>query len=536
MLIVADENIPYAAAAFGGLGDVRLLPGRRISPADVRDADILLVRSVTKVGSPLLAGSKVRFVGTATAGIDHVDTNWLVERGIAFASAAGSNAESVAQYIAAVLLHLRSLIGGTLRGRTIGIVGVGHCGSRVERIARALSMETVLCDPPLARMSGNARYRPLAELAGCDVLTVHTPLTDSGPDATRNLISREFIESMKRGAILIDAARGGIVDEKALAEALDSKLLAGAVLDAWIGEPNIDLELLKRVNIGTPHIAGYSLDGKIRGTEMIHEALCGFLKIQPSWNSATVLPKTIKRVEPTREAPREAPGAPIAFRASSSDLPTSITFTNLTESTPDAGSQAVTKLISLLLVRSVKEGASDILIEPFANFLKVRYRVKRVMRELPHPPRSLMSGLSAKLKSMAGLNVNQLNVAQTGRARVSVDDKQVELEINTVPTVAGESISIRIFENWSAPAQTKPVIKGEDILASLVSDAYPLLRDDAALRLINERPPAERGAYFDTLRREYPVRREFAATRVASDAISSETAHAAQALGFDVGP
>jgi erythronate-4-phosphate dehydrogenase len=276
--IVADANIPFATEYFGPLGEVRRVAGRGLTPETVRDADMLLVRSVTRVGRELLEGSPVRFVGSATAGVEHVDQPWLAAHGIAFAHAPGSNAESVAQYVAwALVWAARRTLARPLSRGSIGIVGVGQCGSRVERIARALGMEVALCDPPLARATGDPKYRPLAELLDCDYLTLHVPLTTDGPDATANLIDAGALSRMKSGAMLINTSRGDVVDEAALIAALDAGHLDGAILDVWRNEPNIHRALLRHVAIGTPHIAGYSDDAKLAGTRMICEAACGWL-------------------------------------------------------------------------------------------------------------------------------------------------------------------------------------------------------------------------------------------------------------------
>lgn len=298
MLILADENIPCVRDAFAPLGEIRTLAGRSLTAEAIRDADVLLVRSVTRVDRQLVEGSRVRFIASATAGVDHVDESALRERGITFASAPGSNAESVAQYIAAALFLLRRKLNRPLRGRSIGIVGAGHCGSRVARIARALGMDVRLCDPPLARLGGNETYVPLSEIESSDYLTLHIPLTNEGPDRTLGMIDRGFIGRMKPGAVLINAARGGIVDESALLDAVRSGNLAGAALDAWIGEPRINSAILEAVDLGTPHIAGYSLDGKLRGTKMIHDALCAFLGRKPSWHPDDSLERTIETIDP----------------------------------------------------------------------------------------------------------------------------------------------------------------------------------------------------------------------------------------------
>ena len=301
MKIVADENIPYVREAFGGVGDVTTLPGREISGEAVRDADLLLVRSITWVGRELVEGSRVRFVATATIGEDHIDKAWLAEHGVSFASAPGSNAGSVTQYVSAALLALEERLGLDLRGMRLGVVGVGNVGSRVVRAARALGMEVVLNDPPLERalkvghppqLPGGVptEFRPLAEIFGCDVVTLHVPLTRKGPDKTYHLVDDRFFSRLQAGTILINTSRGSVVDGGDLKEALDSGRLAACVLDVWEGEPDIDVSLLERVFIGTPHIAGYSFDGKVNGTRMIYEAACRFLGRAPEWDPTPLLP------------------------------------------------------------------------------------------------------------------------------------------------------------------------------------------------------------------------------------------------------
>ena len=301
MKIVADENIPYVREAFGGVGDVTTLPGREISGEAVRDADLLLVRSITWVGRELVEGSRVRFVATATIGEDHVDKAWLAEHGVSFASAPGSNAGSVTQYVSAALVALEERLGLDLRGMRLGVVGVGNVGSRVARAARALGMEVVLNDPPLERalkvghppqLPGGVptEFRPLAEIFGCDVVTLHVPLTRKGPDKTYHLVDGRFFSRLQAGTILINTSRGSVVDGGDLKEALDSGRLAACVLDVWEGEPDIDVSLLERVFIGTPHIAGYSFDGKVNGTRMIYEAACRFLGRAPEWDPTPLLP------------------------------------------------------------------------------------------------------------------------------------------------------------------------------------------------------------------------------------------------------
>jgi len=289
-VILADENIPFAREAFGTLGAMRLKHGRQISHADLADVDLLIVRSITKVDAALLAGTPVQFVGTATSGFDHVATADLERLGIAFHAAPGCNANAVAEYMAAAWLTLATLRGETLAGRRVGVVGVGHVGSLVAKKARALGMEPVLNDPPKARETGSPGYRPLHELLDCDIVSCHTPLTFDGPDPTYRLIGEAFFERLKPGAWFCNAGRGEVVHEAALHKALDEKCLDAVVLDVWDREPEIDGRLLARVDIGTPHIAGYSLEGKLNGTAMVYRAACAFLGVEPSWNHLSALP------------------------------------------------------------------------------------------------------------------------------------------------------------------------------------------------------------------------------------------------------
>jgi erythronate-4-phosphate dehydrogenase len=288
--ILADENIPFAREAFGTLGEVRLKHGRRISRADLDDVDLLVVRSITRVDGALVEGSRVRFVGTATSGSDHVDAVDLERLGIAFHAALGCNANAVAEYMAAAWLTLAQRRGETLAGRRVGVVGVGHVGSLVVEKALALGMEPVPNDPPKARESGSDRYRPLDALLDCDIVTCHTPLTFDGPDPTYRLIGDAFFSRLKPGSWFCSAGRGEVVDEAALGRALDNRRLGAAVLDVWDHEPEIDGGLLARVDIATPHIAGYSLEGKLNGTDMVYRAACGFLGVEPVWSAAAAVP------------------------------------------------------------------------------------------------------------------------------------------------------------------------------------------------------------------------------------------------------
>ena len=280
MRIVADPNIPYIHEAFASLGDVALVSGRQLTAAHVSDAALLLVRSVTPVNAALLDGSRVRFVATATIGFDHVDVAYLAARGIGFATAAGSNANSVAEYIVAALLELAHRRNFRLRNKTLGVVGVGNVGAKVVRYARALGLNVLSNDPPRQRTENLPDFVNLDRLiAKSDILTLHVPLTKTGADATYHLLE-------PRRGIVINSSRGAVLDNRYL---LTAKL-GGLVLDVWENEPHILPELLAKSDLGTPHIAGYSFDGKVNGTRLVYEAACRHLGVPATWQPVLPAP------------------------------------------------------------------------------------------------------------------------------------------------------------------------------------------------------------------------------------------------------
>jgi len=291
MKIIADANIPFVSECFSSIGQVQAVAGRQITPEVIADADVLLVRSITPVGVDLLAGSNVQFVATATIGFDHVDIDFLKRNNIGFASAPGSNANSAAEYVIAGLLEIAQKYDLDLEGKTIGIIGAGNVGGRVAKKCAALGMDVLLNDPPLHRQTGDSKYRPLKELFDCDFITVHTPLTFEGPDKTYHLTDESFFKSLKERCVFVNASRGDVVDGGALKAAMRSGRLRAVVLDVWEGEPAIDTELLKMVDLGTPHIAGYSLDGKIAGMIMIYRAACEFFGLEPEFELEDFLPE-----------------------------------------------------------------------------------------------------------------------------------------------------------------------------------------------------------------------------------------------------
>jgi len=283
MKIIADSRIPFVQEAFSDVAEVTILDTQQIVPEAIRDADALLIRSEIKVDKSLLHDSRVKFVATATIGTDHIDVDYLQHRGIGFASAPGSNANSVAEYIVAALLVLEERCKISLAGKTLGVVGVGNVGSIVVRYARALGLQVLQNDPPLARATGNPVFLPLVELVNADIITIHVPLTKTGPDKTLRLFDDRRICAMRPGSVLINTSRGAVVETAAIKNALRARHLAACVLDVWENEPAIDAELLSLVTLGTPHIAGYSFDGKVNGTVMIHRAACEYFGLVSSW-------------------------------------------------------------------------------------------------------------------------------------------------------------------------------------------------------------------------------------------------------------
>jgi len=273
MKIIADQQIPFVREAFSRFGDVVVLDGRAISPEHVRDADILLVRSVTKVDAGLLDNSQAHFVGSATSGIDHVDVDYLNEQGIDFAYAPGSNARSVAEYILSSLFVLAEQRAFSLMEKTVAIIGCGHVGSCVHEFAQALGMRCFINAPPLKDRTGSSMYCDLDEALSADIVTIHVPLTDNGDYPTRSMVNADFLAQLKPGAIVINTSRGEVADETALKQFINNNGIS-VVSDVWSNEPCIDTDLLARVVIGTPHIAGHSLDGKLSAMKMLFNQAC----------------------------------------------------------------------------------------------------------------------------------------------------------------------------------------------------------------------------------------------------------------------
>jgi erythronate-4-phosphate dehydrogenase len=281
--IILDENIENARQTFEKLGRIILMQGREIDNNSVKEADFLFVRSITSVNRELLKESKIKFVGTATIGTDHIDIEYLKSSGIGFTSAKGCNSDAVAEYVFMTVFYVAVRKGISLEGKSIGIIGCGNIGSRVEEIAKAFGFKTVVNDPPLARETGGSKFKSLVEALQCDIVTFHTPLIREGIDKTFHLINENNLKLLKPGAILINASRGEVIDNEALDKYLDENNLS-VILDVWENEPDFSVSLLRKTLVASPHVAGYSLEGKINGTKIVYDALCNFMEFQKEWS------------------------------------------------------------------------------------------------------------------------------------------------------------------------------------------------------------------------------------------------------------
>ena len=267
--VVADQNIPMASEVFSAFGPVTLVDGRALSDTDLCDADILLVRSVTEVNEALLNRSAVRFVGSATAGFEHIDRGYLRDRGIYFSLASGANAQSVVEYVFAALAVTGERLENLLDGeQSLGLIGYGNVGRRLVDTAKSLDIRIKTFDPFTSTTQFSA---DLKEVLQCDVVSLHCELTSGGAHPTQHLISREVLKGLSKDQLLINAARGGIVDNAALLSFCEKASAPALILDCWENEPNIDRRLIPFCHIATPHIAGYSTDGKWRATQMLFD-------------------------------------------------------------------------------------------------------------------------------------------------------------------------------------------------------------------------------------------------------------------------
>lgn len=285
MKIIIDNKIPSIKEAVQGIADeVIYAPGKDFTPELVRDADALIVRTRTHCNRKLLEGSRVKFIATATIGFDHIDTEYCKQAGIEWTNAPGCNAASVAQYIQSSLLVWRSIRNRKLDELTIGIIGVGNVGSKVVKVVQDFGMRVLLNDLPREEKEGNESFTSLNKIAEeCDIITFHVPLYKEGKYKTFHLADENFFRSLKRKPLIINTSRGEVIETDALLNALNSQAISDAIIDVWEHEPEINRELLEKVIIGTPHIAGYSADGKANATRMSLDAICKFFHIDGNY-------------------------------------------------------------------------------------------------------------------------------------------------------------------------------------------------------------------------------------------------------------
>ncbi|NOJ19480.1 4-phosphoerythronate dehydrogenase [Vibrio jasicida] len=292
MKIIVDENMPYAEELFSQLGEVILKPGRTLTADDLVDVDALMIRSVTKVNAELISkANKLKFVGTATAGMDHVDQALLKEKGIFFTAAPGCNKVGVAEYAFSVMMVLSQQQGFSVFDKTVGIIGAGQVGSYLEKCLKGMGINVLINDPFKQEEGDSRSFTPLAELIErSDVITLHTPITKDGLHPTHHLIDDKVLNGLRCDQILINAARGPVVDNQALKQRLMKNDGFTAALDVFEFEPEVDMELLPLLAFATPHVAGYGLEGKARGTTMIFNSYCEFLNNELRAHASDLLP------------------------------------------------------------------------------------------------------------------------------------------------------------------------------------------------------------------------------------------------------
>lgn len=292
MKIVCAETVLLAHTAFSNAGETLVLPDREICRKDLLEADALVVRSKTKIDRELLEGTPVKFVGTATAGTDHMNAAWLQANGIYSCAAPGCNANSVSEYLVAALLVLRKRHGFDLTGKTIGVIGCGNVGSRVVKKCEALGMNVLRNDPPLAARSTDPDFYPLDTiLAESDIVTLHVPRVLHPPWPTEHMANYLFFEQLKAGAIFINASRGSVCDYDALIAAKQGGAVSRSIIDVWSPEPAFRTDILHTADLASPHIAGHSYEGKLNGTIACYNELCNFFEIPKTWDIAASLPK-----------------------------------------------------------------------------------------------------------------------------------------------------------------------------------------------------------------------------------------------------
>ena len=292
MKILADQNIPCVTDAFRDLGEVVVMPGRDIRPQHLRDCQCLITRTVTRVDAALLADSRVEFVGTATIGTDHLDLDYLNAANIGYSNAAGCNAEGAAEYVVSGLFELSRQKNFNPLQLKAGIVGFGNVGSRLYAKLDALGIDCLVCDPPLQQSAESEQTFVALDrlLAECNFISLHVPLVRDGEHPTFHLLDAARLPALVENCVLVNAARGEVVDNAALLEVLRQRDDLCVYLDTWENEPLVSRELLQRVDLATPHIAGYSVEGRLRGTQMVLDAACAHFRQDSSWHMSRELP------------------------------------------------------------------------------------------------------------------------------------------------------------------------------------------------------------------------------------------------------
>ena len=299
MKIIIDDKIPYIRGAFESVAEVVYLPGSKTTPEIAKDADAIVTRTRTICNEKLLSGSSVKFIATATIGFDHIDTDYCDAAGIRWTNAPGCNSKSVEQYIASTLMVLAERKKLQLKNLCIGVVGVGNVGSKVARVANLLGMKVLLNDPHRQRTESSSAFVSLQQvMLEADIITLHVPLNMKGEDATYHLGNETFLSGLKRNPILINSCRGEVVETNAVKSALKAGQISAFVCDCWENEPDIDLELLAMTELATPHIAGYSKDGKANGTQMSVQAISKFFGLGlDNWQATGVEPPANPTIE-----------------------------------------------------------------------------------------------------------------------------------------------------------------------------------------------------------------------------------------------
>ena len=292
MKIYYEDSMPYAAEFFSELGECEVFSHKTVNAAMLADADVLLVRSTTKVNQQLLAKNKqVQFVATATAGTDHVDKRYLASQNIPFISAGGCNAVAVAEYVLSAMLVMSKRLDWQLADKTVGIVGAGHVGSALSKILRALGINYKLCDPPLSDAGDAREFVTMNAIMQCDIISLHVPWVTDGPYATQDLFDKSRLNALQDNQLLINACRGEVINNQAALDLFEQGQRLNLVLDVWENEPNINLALIPHTALATAHIAGHTIEGKARGTEMLYLALCTHLGIQADKKLSDYLPE-----------------------------------------------------------------------------------------------------------------------------------------------------------------------------------------------------------------------------------------------------